>query len=572
MTSELPVSFLTGSITASDGTSTCFPNDERDISCKDCQNALGSETAVKFRLQVTLSDVSLNVVPMQQLYLSSDDSNIDNVIAPTKITMMTSLEHAHALPQSNPGESQSFVVSVLIQRLESNIALQRTISATSIINYHLTAIMRHAQSHSPDTSDHSLCTKYRLADETEVYPTTTIVVVCLHVPELEFNMFDDRAHSKGPLHLSRLMLRQLEFGFESSCDVAVNHDDRLTTVYKCVIEGFSVQMISKDYSLIDFVTTGMEVPETAASVKSFLHHDEVEPQSDGHVMIRVWHDSGTSTETSTSAVDISSLMIVSLDIDAIKVFSDFVISALSAPVYFYSRSTRGNAFECSAQSTISALCSSVSEVLASSHSSNTSGSETGTAFTRLRLSNLLVKIPNSSLSTNNANFWSSLDDFEIAYCFSRSMEDPTELLLQKCGRGNDWQTVLGGTTDCNPFCLLKSKLSVLIADGDSFMFVFPTISIDWRSNKGYVEIHNFIETFLSVGSALSSVTMKLFYLLPGGSSSSKMSSPAMDTHCMIASYHSKVMTILYNLEEKVEKMRLSLFVKERERVGMMALG
>ncbi|KAL3803648.1 hypothetical protein HJC23_003702 [Cyclotella cryptica] len=578
VSSELPVSFLTGTITASDGTSKSFPNDERDISCRDGESGLGSEAVAKFRLQVTLSDFSLKVVPMQHVYLASDESNINHLIVPTKITIMTNLEHANALQQSSGNESdarQSFVASVLIQRLESNIALGRAISATSTLNYHITEIMRHAYSRSPDSSDEPLCTKSQLAGETEDCSTKTILVVCLHVPELEFNMFEDRTHPQGLLHLSRLLLRQVEFGFESTCGLSENYGDRTTTLYKCVLEGFAFQVISKEYNLIDFVTTGIGASNVAASVKSFLHHNEVKTQSGGNVMIRVLHNSlqrevlGSSVQTSTSVMDISSLVVVSLDIDTIKMFSEFVIGALSTPVYFYARSTRANAFESIAQSTISALWSSLSELMALSQSSDAGCCETDTAFTRLLLSNLLVQVPNTSLSTNDANFWFSFDAVELAYCYAGSMKECADLLFeQRCGRGDDWRTVLGDATDCNSFYLLKSRLSVLIADGDIYRFVFPPFSVDWSSTRGDVQINDFIESFLSVGTVLSSATMKLFYLLPSASSKSSMTSTAKEMHNMIAKYHSKVMTIFYDLEDKVERMRLFLFVKERERVAM----
>jgi hypothetical protein len=143
-------------------------------------------------------------------------------------------------------------------------------------------------------------------------------------------------------------------------------------------------------------------------------------------------------------------------------------------------------------------------------------------------------------------------------------------LEQKCGRDDDWQTVLGGATDCSTFYLLKSRLCVLAANGDSHMFVVPSHSIDWSSNRGDVQKKELIESFLRIGTGLSSTTMKLFYLLPGTSSKSDVASNTKGMHSMIGNYHSKVMTILYDMEDKIEKLRLSLFMKERERVGMMA--
>lgn len=561
VTSQLPVSFLNGTITASDGLSTSFPNDESDNSCKDSESLMPNPTS-KFRVQVTLSDFSLKVVPLPQL--STDDDRSDYLIAPTKITTMMNLQHKYDL-QSLDGATESqqlLVVSALIQSVKSNVVVERALSAAMTMNHHMTKIMRCAQKHSYGHDG-----RQSTMDNT-IHAMTSIV--CVHISDVSIILATNGTRRGGMLQLCALELRNIEIGSESTISPNVDSNVDALDVHKCVIGGFSMKMLSKNSKkFIDLVSIGMG--DLASTFD-----DSASGGGEGSIMLRACRSSSnTHPTTLTVAVDVASALAVVLDIAAIQAFYDDVaMNVLSAPVYFYIK-TDHNTIETFTQPLMAALLSYMFDVSASIGNSEVpnANKKLDTSFIRMLLSNVSVKVSNTASANADANFLLTFDriDLTVGHLGSKAQLD-SPLMHRRCGRDDQWRTtMIGRISSPGTFYALKSIISLISADERS-KEVFPAFSIDWNSIDGDEQAKELIDTSLTVGMLMSFLGMKLYFMLPNKSSKSLVAKDTRDIHSMIGRYHSEVLGILSHSEEMIEQLRLLLFGKERERLGMLSIG
>ena len=564
VTSQLPDSFLTGTITASDGTTTNFPNDEQDFSCKQ-SHISSSDVAAKFRMQITFIDFSLEGVPMP----SRSGNNSRYLIAPTKITTMFSLQHTHEVTSNDTSGSQfnqSMLVSILIPRFESNLTIEKALSAASTVNYHLTAIARHAQADSFFDRQH---VNAQIARNVNDETVNAVSVVCIHVSDVMLTLASNRADSDDVLNLARLRITRIEFGLEFACNVVAND---MLSVYKCIVESFSLQMMTKDHELVDILKIGTGSDEQLP----------IQEKSQISIMLRACHSSNylsssESTGTSTLAVDVISPLIVSLDIDVMKTFIDTAIGVFSAPVYFYSKTaTDGDTYDASTQSTMIALLSMIFELtaLGNSSASNPEKQEpvlkgmSGTAFTRVMFSHVLVEIPKTGSIHNNAKFLLTFEDVDFVIGHSGTLRSP--LLKQHCGHDTQWINIVGSVRSPDSFYAFKSNQSLISVDGCEKVLM-PSFSVDYSSTTGDDVTKDLIDTSLTLAILMSHISMKLYFMIPSSSSKSRFVQSAREIHNAIGCYHSKVVRLLYSSEDAIDKLRMALFAKERERLSMLAL-
>lgn len=534
VTSQLPASFLSGRVTACDGESTRFPNDKDDLSCK-VSHGSDSDAGTQFRMQITLADFSLQVVQMPT-------NNINYLIAPTKITAIMSLQHTNTANDTTK-ITQSILMSVSVPMLESQVVVETALSAACTMNYHMTGLMCALTDFSDANSINQI---QKTADE-------VTSVVCVHVSEISFNLATNRTLDEV-LFISRVHVRRVELGLESTSNTA---GTGALCVHKCVIGGFSMQSISSDNRFTDIVTTGMET--------------NVDQGTDGiAIMLRVCHSSGhIFPTTSTFSLDLASPLIITIDVDAMETFNDIVIRAFNTPVYFYSKSrVYPDDYESSTQPTMIALISLLFEPSASLDSSEPNSNTT--VLTRILFNTMTVKIPRKA-DGSNANFLLMAEDVDVTVG-SINHITAGSLLKHQCGHDNIiWEDIVGNIT-IGTFYAFKSRQSLVSLDSNcKEVVLIPEFSLDWSSTKGEEIVKELIDTSVTIAKLMSYLSMKIYFMIPTSTTSkSRLQSPDRDFHARIGHYHSTILRLLSSTEETIERLRLSLFSKERERLGMMA--
>jgi hypothetical protein len=565
VTSQLPAGFLTGTITDSDGEAT-FPNDKHDFSCQDIEQLI-SNTSNTFRMQITLLDFALKAVPIPLLTSATNDDHKNYLIAPTKITSMLSLQHSDSILSNNVGHpsltSQFLQVSVLIQSLQSNAVIERALCVSSTLNYHLTGIMRHAQKrvHCHPTAANNA----KLAVAASSESSTMVMVVCLHTPEISLNLSSIRADQSNALKLCSLKLRRMEFGAETTCVMDEGCLKTLAANKKCIIGGLSIQTVTKNCELVDLMTIG---------IQSLIKDSSSESEEESIMMRACQSLHDPNLIISTIAVDVSSPLSIQMNIDAIQTFYDVAIKALTAPVYFYTKSGQDR-YETYTQSTMTALLSIIdtSAPLTSPAyvETFTSSSKAETLFTRLLISNASVQISDTAAANTDARFLLSFNDVDlIVGRLSEICQLEHPIFTYQCGRGNHWRNIVGEISTTDTFYSLKSTQSLVSID-ECNKDIIPAFPIDWNSIQGDEKVKNMIDTSISIGTLMSYLGMKFYFMIPGPSSKARVASSTRELHGAIAKYHSRMLGLLSNSETKIEQLRLLLFSKERERVGMMAI-
>ena len=76
---------------------------------------------------------------------------------------------------------------------------------------------------------------------------------------------------------------------------------------------------------------------------------------------------------------------------------------------------------------------------------------------------------------------------------------------------------------------------------------------------------------MSVGKSFSSSYYKLYMMFYTSSLSSDISPTAMRLHALINNYHEKMQAAVRNITAEVNSLREGMFLKERERIGALAL-
>ena len=538
VTSQLPASFLSGRIIACDGDSTQFPNGKDDLSCQ-ASHGLNSDAGTQFRMQITLVDFSLQVVQMPT-------NNINYLIAPTKITTMMSLQHTN--PANDTTQiTQSILVSVSVPMLESHIVVETALSGACTMHYHLTRLMCHDATDFSDASSSN-----QIQQTTDTSEVTS--VVCVHVSEISLKLATNRKQDEV-LYISHVHVRRVELGVESSSNI--EGTDALS-VHKCVVGGFSLQSISSDiHRFTDIVSTGMET-NADQSADSMA------------IMLRACHSSGRIfPTTSTYSLDSASPLVINLDIDAMETFKDIAIRAFNEPVYFYSRSrVCPDDYETSTQPTMIALLSLLFEPLTSLDSFQPNPNTT--VLTRILLNNMTVNIP-SNADGSNTDFLLTARDVDVTVG-SINHTDAGPLLKHRCGRDNIiWEDIVGNDTTPGTFYAFKSRQSLMSLDGARQGILIPEFHLDWSSAKGEDIVKKLIDTSVTIATLLSYISMKIYFMMPTMTTSkSRLTSPDKEFHSRIGHYHSTMIRLLSSAEDTIERLSLSLFSKERERLGMLA--
>lgn len=265
VSSDLPPSFLAGLVTAENNTDE-FPHDPSDITCIPGTKSSATSASidrVTFRTQISLSNCSLKVLPVQAYTLSQDELSFSNLIAPANVTMMMSLEHkiekeaSHEIDQSG---SYSLVVSVLIHQLESNIDLRSIYAALETFKYHAKSFMKKDGSSDETLAIHSKTVK-----------KNNWLILCIHVPDLEINIWALTTQSKHTL-LSRVKANQFEYRMEYTELLSSQHNSiregTIGTVHKCVISSGAVEICSpiKDadspnFKMVEILSLGSRTSE-----------------------------------------------------------------------------------------------------------------------------------------------------------------------------------------------------------------------------------------------------------------------------------------------------------------------
>lgn len=558
VTSQLPIGFLTGTITATDGLSTSFPNDEEDFSCNS--ESLMSDPTSKFRIQATLYDFSLKVVPIPNVHSEPDVDNTNFLVAPTKITTMMSLQHKDGLGHvdvDSADSSQFIIASVLVQNLESSVVLETSLSAASTLNYHLTKIMHYVQKCAPD--EH----RQQSASASLVKDAIT-TVVCVHVSAISITLATRQSNQNSILKLCVLKLGNIEFGLESITAIRPDSKIEKSEVHKCIIGGLLIQIITNDGRLVDLMTIGMQdctlAPEDGAS--------EREGES---IMLRACHllgDSSSGKQSASLAVDVASAVTISLDINAIQAFCDVAINALSSSVYFYTRSDR-DAFETSTQPLMAALLSFMSP--APSSYTTFIKTKAKTSFMRMLFSKISLHVTNTAAVNDKAIFTLGIVGADLtAGQIVADIHPESTILKQQCGRGDKWCSIIRRVDCIDTFYALKLEVSLMSVDG--CREVMNRFSVDWNSIDGNEKVKELIDASLTVGMLMAHLGMKLYFMLPSKLSKSRVPKGTREIHSMIGRYHSDMLRIFLRSEGMIEQMSLTIFAKEKERLGLLSLG
>jgi len=625
VSSDLPSSFLSGGINA-ENTSHDFPHDPSDISCKQ-SSTMSSEHITTFRMQISLSNCGLKIVPIQAYSSNQAEHGFSNVLAPTNVTMMMSLEQKES-PQNKiekdtdaGSASQSLILSVLVHHLESNIELRSIYGALETLKYHASNIMKDNSSSS--NVDEVILTNSRSADE-DIAVRPTFSVICIHVPELDLNLWGELQPSTStaarlanevyPLQtnqkmsletqlkhnlLCRVQARQFEFGMEFTNLLLPTEKQSTGAVHKCGLQSVLVEICSQNvggatFKMIKILSLGNETSVGAHLVEKVsafcFPGDRVSKRG---FFLRSENESDeTLPSTSANSVEIASPLIVDLsDLNAIEFFLNLLVECLLAPVFVASKTRFRQIGQIPLGSAMWEASMKLSSLLSTPQSKMTENNdEGGDSLFRLFLYRLLVLVPSKGYDSFGLLF----NDVEVAIgesqCNNTDVTSCYRRVVGKhCGyRDQTWLKqfhLLGeGTTSSNSFYALRSKHSLLgLGKSEAPTIVIPETSINWSlpvglgcwsSNAPPFDVFAMKDLGLSLmdgASPLSSLYFKLYKLSQNGSAQSDFSLAATRLHNSIGSYHRKMHGVICQMNAEVESLRNAVFSKENERVGALAL-
>lgn len=581
VSSELPKTFLNGKVTAC-GSSSLFPNDASDISCLSEDTVTQSAQEGCFRMQLSLLNCSLTAKPSilaPQSQSIGNETIHSNLIAPTNITFMLSIEQKINSPKSLTDQNTAISVptkichvSVLVQELVCNAEIRSVVQALQTIHHHTVDIMEEVVStSSPSKPSQSVYTN----DENSYIK---MGVVCVHLPSLELKIL--REHTDAhPQLLCRLTASQFEFGMEY--DIRSRHH---STLHKCSVGGLSLEVCCSGDVEAERMVQILSIGGGTSSLANEAFAEAGKVALDEGVSLRAEQASTGESSTSSLSVDLSAPVVIDLNFDAIKSCSDLAYGTLMAPVYVYSKRPGGTFGPDAQQSIVSLFWSS----LPSSSQTNVSASDNndGNELYRLTLLRLFVLVPRSSaVGCTSDSFGLVFNDVELAFGQHGRIDGTknTSLMRKNCGSiGETWQQryslAAKESMDPNTFYAVRSTYSILDIENSQsnhqINAVVPTQAVDWSSTTtdsfNIALLKGVIATATKAGMSFSSIGMKLYYLMPGMSTRSELSLSARQLHNMIGNYHHKVLRIIGHLNDEVETLRHSLFAKERERVGVLA--
>ena len=574
---------------------------------KDTDQEVGEVT--KFRGQLSLMGCSLKVIQAHQCQIS-------NIIAPTNVTIMMSLDQQDLEDQStNANTNRSLILSVLVQGLQSNIELRSLYGALECLTYHSENVLKHQ------------CPSSKKGITSNV-ETHGCVIVCIHVPEIEINLWGKQSTNFRPLNdigtktaeaqlkqvlLLRIKTTQFEFGMEFTTRLIPQMMDiQRGAVFKCVITSVLLEVCShlESDKMLVIISMGSNLSESHTSqfveeAFAFCCNDEhgVTKQRRRGFSLRSESEScGISIPaTSASALEIDSPISVDLNIKAIELAMNVVLEGLSSPVFIGTGQLGQTILVGSALYSIFPklyhLFSTSSEVAPVEETGSTNSGDAALALFRMSLHQVLILIPTADEEQGHARYGAfglSFQDVEIATGNAVTYTNKNCRIIEKnCGhdKGTWLQTfnLLGGNEkeESSTFYALRSKHSLFRAtanDLDSthnFDYILPLSRVNWSLPVGLMDgatsppydlnaLSSLSLEIMNMGMPLSSLYFKLYKLSPRNASSD-FSLAAAQLHNAVGSYHCRMYNIFGRLNAEVDRLKRIVWYKENERVGALAL-
>jgi hypothetical protein len=595
VSSDLPPSFLSGDITP-ENSEHDFPHDPADISSIAVRQATDirahPDHETKFRMQVSLFDCQVSILPVHAYSLEKKELASCNLIAPTNVTVLMSLEDKEAQQsskdtnQSNARTSKSLVLSVLVQKLEFNVVLRNIYYALETVHYHAESVIN-AFSSSGNVDRCVPAVSDSATDIAEEIATTSII--CIHVPDVEILVWDDQTHAPDQRKhtlLCRVKAGQFEFGME--CNHTQSHVEE-ATVYKCFFKSLLVEICSRldehAFKMVEILSFGRTTPSSNMVEKAcFYFPNDVTGSLKRGFILRAEYESAESI-SSALALEIASPLFVDLNINAIECFLNLMPQCLLSSVFVGSSSRIGKTLLGSA---LMSIGSKVSEILRSNRSDPREpeiSDGMDNSFFRISIHQLIVLVP----SNNESSFVLSLSDVEVAAGTAKDIVSHPCVAKKNCGNGN--RTWLGEfyllgeektRSHAGTFYVLRSSYGVLRVASNEI--IVPASSINWSSPVGLGGYSNappfdifamkdLILSFMHLGMPFSSLYFKLYKLSPNSAESAQDFSLASSRlHDSIGSYHCKIHDVIGQLNAEVDRLRCKVFSKEIERVGALAMG
>lgn len=609
VSSSLPKSFLSGTwISAAEGAFVDFPNSPTDPSC--LPDPEGEDNLTKFRVQVKLRNVECR----HRLFgqgLDNDTNGLNNLLCPTNLSMMMSLENRESTVDGSNGinlpapMNQSLVISVLIPRMITNLEPCSLYGALETIRHHAFGVLEGGDSNSYAEDARNVCPMTQPVTQIEgvsgpkeqpTIPNRKVCVVCVHLPHTEVNLWGN-GHDKSAEHslLSRLVMKAVELGFES-----FTTDDRDSDISKICLGSLCIE-VCKQAVLSSEMTEILSLGKEGAlmnDVCGLCSCDKRELDESDGLMIRIDHGFDNSYLKTAHSGEITAPLTISLDTSVWDHFFDVAATSLSKPVFVLKSST------IVPQSVGRAALASMAQLASVFFNSPTADTEKFEQIdrkrmeflTRLFLSRLFVILPRPD---SRSNFGLLFRDFEAAigqYHFLDSTVRSHSLGDSYCGKGyKTWRSSFDTETvgDDSNFYVLKSNQTILsislpsIASTDELShqmsIIVPSFDVELSSLfKKYMKFSDEGPT-LDAGimadllKSLSCVGMSFFSLIQAspdssGVSSSSTSSTLKSLAESLEKYHSKFLLSMDSLQNEVESLRHRIFIKERERIGALALG
>ena len=588
ISNDLPSSFLSGEVTP-ENSEHDFPHDPADIS----SIAVGQSTATttptdyetRFRMQVMLTDCQVKILPVQAYSLNKNKLAFCNLIAPTNVTVMMSLEHKEAQQSSTKTDgsnalspqSSSLVISVLVQRLEFNVELRNIYYALETVHYHADSVIN---AFCASGTDRCVPVTESAADIVD-----TISIICIHIPDVEILIWGDQTQAQDQLKhtlLCRVKAGQFEFGMERTGSLSRVEE---TIVYKCVYKSLLVEICSRlderAFKMVEILSFG-RLPSSSNMVEnaSSLSFPNVSRSLKRGCSLRAENDSADGS--SALALEIASPLFVDLNINAIECFLNLVPQSLLSSVFVGSSSRIGKTLLGSALMSIGLK---VAELLPSNQlgprEPEISDGVDNSLF-RLSIHQLIVLVP----SNNETPFVLSISNIEAAAGVAKDISSHPRITEKNCGNGNrTWLKafyLLGEEKKTsNDFYVLRSTYGVIRAVSNEV--IVPTSSINWSSPVGLggnanappfdiFALKHLILSFMDLGMPFSSLYFKLYKLSPRVESEQDFSLASTRLHDSIGRYHCKIYDIIEQLNAEVDRLRCAVFSKENERIGALAMG
>lgn len=560
--SHLPSSFLSGEI-ATHNIGHDFPHDSSDISCSRKHHRLPTV----FRMQINLSDCNALILPMQAYSLNKSERAFCNLISPTNVTVMISLEHDTTLPKetttATPTLQQLLILSVLIQKLELNFEMRNLYYALETIHYHAENVI-----HASDMAGIADGLG-PVATESPVKNTSS-TTICIHIPDVEILFWCDQTHSSDQLRhiqLCRLVVCQFEFGIETENEMRV-HKVYYKTLSVDVCDGFK---------MVKVISIGDETSTFDEACFSCFPNNTTRPRKSGFLCRKE-----SDRLSAALSVEFGSLLSVELNARVIEFFFDLVPQSLLSPV-FIGRSQIGKTLLGSA---LMSTGIKLSALLRSNDQLNTrEETNVENSLFRLTIHRLILHVSVG----NEVSFGLSCSNVEIASGVTDIIAGGHLPVVEKnCGNGRlTWLKAfhLSGqentqTIPSRTFYLLRSTHGVLRVPSNEI--IVPLSRINWSSPVGLREdssappfdvfgLGDLFHTFMVLGMPFSTLYFKLYNLTPQ-IVSGVFSLASAQIHDSIGSYHCKMHDLIIQLQKEVDRLRSSVFSKENERVGALAMG